>query len=108
MVISKHVLYSHVLCEVTDSIPSFFTHSKTSTERVTTDFITVMTLFTFIDRLGLSVEYKYLPASTLSFLYSSFIIIGLSYLFLWLIFITVLLLFQLFRHEHTSHLQDVS
>jgi len=80
--------------------------------------------FTFNDRLGSNVEYKYLPASTFSFLYCSFLIIGLGYLLLclclmsavtetlqylpWLIFITVLLLFQLFRHEHTSHLQDVS
>lgn len=82
----------------------------------------VMTLsFTFIDRLGSSVEYKYLPAST--FLYCSFFINGLGYLLLclwlmsavtetlqyllWLICITVLLLFQLFRHKHTSCLQDV-
>jgi len=38
--------------------------------------------FTFIDRLGSSVEYKYLPASTLSFLYCYFFIIGLGYLLL--------------------------
>jgi len=35
--------------------------------------MTVMKLpFTFVDRLGSSVQYKYLPASTLSFLYCSF------------------------------------